>query len=479
MNIIEIVSDTLRYDAVAYHGVDPVGWDILQRPQTPHIDRFAASAMVFDRAYTGSFPTIPMRTDMITGRYTFPFRGWTPLPDDEITLAERLGEAGYVSMLICDTPHLIRDGHRFDRGFSAWHWTRGQEGDRAITDDVFVPEPCDPDKQRMPERHMDCHAKWRASGPTPCIGAPRPILLWRKPCPTPAAGWSASSGPTPHTHERFYLHIDAFDPHEPWDPPQHYVDLYDPGYQGQVVDHPRYDYVERFLTPEELRHCRALYAGEVTLVDRWLGHLFETIERLGLYENTAVLFLSDHGHYIGDHGRVGKSGDGPDGPWPFYREVNQMVAIRSPMARVPGGVSGGRTAFLTQPVDILPTILDLTGVALPEGLHGISLKPLLYGQELAPAREVAVTSPGLTDDPASPVCSTITDGRWALQYRGPDYPAELHDLDQDPAQTRNVYAEERGEAERLHLAYLELLHRAGAAPERVALRDRLPDGDLC
>ena len=152
MNIIEIVSDTLRYDAVAYHGVDPVDWDILQRPQTPHIDRFAATAMVFDRAYNGSFPTIPLRTDMITGRYTFPFRVWTPLPDDEVTLAERLGEAGYVSMLICDTPHLVRDGHRFDRGFSAWHWNRGQEGDRTITDDVFVPEPCDPDKQRMPER---------------------------------------------------------------------------------------------------------------------------------------------------------------------------------------------------------------------------------------------------------------------------------------------------------------------------------------
>ncbi len=128
--------------------------------------------------------------------------------------------------------------------------------------------------------------------------------------------------------------------------------------------------------------------------------------------------------------------------------------------------------------DILPTLLDLTGVALPEGLHGVSLKPLLYGQELAPAREVAVTSPGLTDDPASPVCSTITDGRWVLQYRGPDHPAELHDLAQDPAQSRNLYPQQRGEAERLHLGYLELLRRAGAAPERIALRELLPDRDL-
>ena len=119
VNIILIVSDTLRYDCVSYHGRDPYRWDLRDRPRTPCIDRFAAQALVFDRAYTGSFPTIPMRSEIISGRLTFPYRGWTPLPEDETILAEELTQAGYVSSLICDTPHLMRDGHRFDRGFSA------------------------------------------------------------------------------------------------------------------------------------------------------------------------------------------------------------------------------------------------------------------------------------------------------------------------------------------------------------------------
>lgn len=256
MNVILVVSDTLRYDCVSYHRVDPYRWDIRNRPRTPHIDRFAERALVFDRAYTGSFPTIPMRTDMITGKLTFPYRGWTPLPEDEAILAEELTNAGYVSMLICDTPHLVRDGHRFDRGFSAWHWNRGQEGDRAITDDVPVVPPCDAAKQRLPERHLRCHLKWRTVH-WQCEEDTFVAKTMRDAC-----RWLERN----YTHSNFFLWVDAFDPHEPWDPPLHYVDMYDPGYEGQVVDHPRYDY-QSFLRPEELRHCRALYAGEVTLVD--------------------------------------------------------------------------------------------------------------------------------------------------------------------------------------------------------------------
>jgi arylsulfatase A-like enzyme len=271
-----------------------------------------------------------------------------------------------------------------------------------------------------------------------------------------------------HTHDKFFLYVDAFDPHEPWDPPQHYRDMYDPGYTGEVVDHPLYDYCD-YLAPEELRHCQALYAGEATMVDTWLGRLFETMEHLGLYEDTAVLFLSDHGHYIGDHGRVGKSGLGPDGPWPLYEEVAHINF----MARVPGGVQGARLDFLAQPVDIMPTILDLAGVPIPGVVHGQSLKPLFFGGAL-PQRPITVTSPGLTDDASSPVCSSITDGAWTLHYRGPNYPAELYDLEQDEAQEHNLHGERTEEAQRLHRAYLELLRRVGTSDAKISLREVLP-----
>jgi len=458
MNIILIVSDTLRYDCVGYHGVDPYRWDIRDRPRTPHIDRFAAQSLVFDRAYTGSFPTIPMRSEMLSGKLTFPYRGWTPLPEDEVVLADLLGQAGYTSMLICDTPHLMRDGHRFDRGFSAWHWNRGQEGDRAITDDIEVVPPCDSAKQRLPERHLRCHLKWT----TAHWGAEEDTFVATT--MRDACRWLERN----YTHPNFFLWVDAFDPHEPWDPPPYYVDMYDPGYEGQVVDHPRYDYQD-FLTPEELRHVRALYAGEVTLVDTWVGRLFETIEHLGLYEDTAVLFLSDHGHYIGDHGRVGKSGSGPDGPWPFYQEINHIVM----MGRVPGGVQGARTDILVQPADVMPTVLELCGMEIPHCLHGASFAPAFYGGS-PPQRPVIVTSPGLTGSPERPVCSAITDGAWTLQYRGPRYPAELHHLPSDPFMLQNVYTRERAQAKRLHCAYLDLLREVGTEEHKLALRAELP-----
>jgi arylsulfatase A-like enzyme len=182
-----------------------------------------------------------------------------------------------------------------------------------------------------------------------------------------------------------------------------------------------------------------------------------------------VLFLSDYGHYIGDHGRVGKSGQGPDGPWPLYEEVAHINL----MGRVPAGLQGTRLDFLAQPVDTMPTILDLAGLPIPDSVHGQSLKPLFFGESL-PQRPITVTSLGLSSDASSSVCSSITDGAWTLHYRGPNHPAELYDLEEDEAQEHNLYSERIEEAERLHTAHLELLERVGADSRKVFLRRDLP-----
>ncbi|HIE19173.1 TPA: sulfatase, partial [Candidatus Bathyarchaeota archaeon] len=118
MNIIQIVSDTFRRDYLGCYGNDWI--------HTEHLDRFAGNSVIFDRAYVASFPTIPHRHDLFTGRYTFIYSMWAPLPRDEIIISQLLRQAGYVTMLIVDTPHMIRDAHYFDRGFDAWWWIRGQ-----------------------------------------------------------------------------------------------------------------------------------------------------------------------------------------------------------------------------------------------------------------------------------------------------------------------------------------------------------------
>jgi len=454
MNIITIMTDTFRYDHLGFTGRCP-WW----KAHTPNLDEFAKKCVVLDRAYQASFPTIPTRTDMFTGWLTFPFRGWTPLPPSKKVLAQYLTEAGYVTMLICDTPHLMRDGHQFDRGFLGWEWLRGQEGDRAITDDVPVPLQCAPEKVRGPERMQQHHYRWRAAnwkGEEDTFVA----RTMRRAC-----DWLERN----HTHEKFFLYIDTFDPHEPWDPPQNYVDLYDPGYKGEIVDHPRYDYCD-FLSPAELRHTQALYSGECTLVDAWIGKLLAKVDQLGLMESTAITIISDHGHYVGDHGRVGKSGSGPDGPWPFYEPVSHIVW----MWYLPGAAGGRREGLLAQPTDFFPTIMALADLPVAERIDGVSLLPLLRGRQSAPGREVAVTSSQLPDSRRWGACSSITDGDWTLHYRGQNFPAELYHLTEDPAETQNVFAEHRDEAKRLHAAHLDVLRSAGTDKKKFALRRKLP-----
>jgi arylsulfatase A-like enzyme len=144
------------------------------------------------------------------------------------------------------------------------------------------------------------------------------------------------------------------------------------------------------------------------------------------------------------------------------------------LARVPGTAAGSRIDSLVQPVDVAPTILGLAGVPIPQDMQGLCLLPLL--REGTPIqRPICVTSRALPESPGEALCSTITDGRWTLQYRGADHPAELHDLASDPAQLHNRYREHRDQAERLHDAYISLLERLGTPSGKLALRTRLPD----
>ena len=110
MNIIVLVSDTFRYDYLGCNGNAWIG--------TAALDRFAERAVCFDRHYLSSFPTIPNRTDLFTGRYSFPFHGWKALDSGIPVLSTIFGAAGYQSQLICDTPHLMKGVHHFDRGLT-------------------------------------------------------------------------------------------------------------------------------------------------------------------------------------------------------------------------------------------------------------------------------------------------------------------------------------------------------------------------
>ena len=461
MNIILIVSDSLRADHVRVyqelwrernpHGGPPVAPYF--RLHTPHLDRLAAEGALFEHAHAGSYATVPNRYELLTGRFVCTYtRGWEPLPAHEIVLAQVLGDAGYTSMLILDTPNLLRDGYHYDRGYSAWHWIRGQEGDRYRTAPLHVELPCAPEKLRTNPRYPEGTAVVQylrnvadRRGEEDYF-APQTFGT--------AIRWLEENA----GRDRFFLHIDTFDPHEPWDPPSRYVDLYDPGYTGEEVIYPRYGSTD-VLSDAELHHCRALYAAEVTMVDRWVGKLLQAVDDLGLRENTAIFFLADHGFVLGEHGWIGKD------TFPLYEVLNHVPLLM----RIPGVPGGQVIPAYAQAADLMPTILDLCGVVAPGTRHGRSLLPVLRSNA-EHVREVCISTtslatPAAQDSAQAGLRTMIQRPGWAMLY-GPGAAPRLFDTTNDPRQEHNVYDTYPEIARELHAAFVAFL-REVQAPEAV------------
>jgi arylsulfatase A-like enzyme len=450
MNVIVVLTDTLRRDHLSVYGTPPWGWKV----HTPNIDRFAAESLIFDRFYQGSFPTGPTVQDMLTGQYWFHTLGWSPLPDDVPTLQQVLGDAGYVSMCITDCHPYFYPGANYHRDFTGFEWIRGQQADKYRTSPKHVEPPCDPAKTRQYEKLVAQHLRnTRGRTHESEWFAPRVFQT--------AMDWIDENAAE---HENFFLYVHSFDVHEPWDPPQHYVDLYDPGYEGEEIILPRYDRTG-YMTDSELRHCRALYSAEISMVDRWFGKFVDRLDDAGKADDTAVIFTADHGFYLGDHGYIGKHTVlDPKLGWPLYEEIGHCPMFM----RIPGQKSA-RNNTLCQHVDLMPTLLDLTMTPHPTQMYGKSLLPSIDGAE-AKGRGIAINSDTLQTDADTRVYSTITDGERTLVYAGANAPPELYDLNRDPRQGKNIIVEEYAEAKELHRRYVAELELIGTVEEKLALR---------
>jgi len=375
-NTVIVIADTLRRDHLGLYGNPWI--------RTPHLDAFGARSVVFDRAIVGSFACMPNRQDCWTGCYSYLDGPWRSLSDADIEFPIYLEQAGRRSMLISDQVHMFiqsapRPGHaarsgsayngNYHRAFTGWEHIRGQAHDPWRTDSIEdVPLPCDPAKIKFMDSFRQHQRNTRQRQREEDYFAPQVFRA--------AADWAERN----HTEDGFCLVVDCFDPHEPWDPPRYYAELYDPGYRGEEVGYPPYGPAD-IMSPAELRHMRALYAGEVTMVDRWLGFFLEKLDYLGLLDNTLVAITSDHGHMLGEHGRVGKDPDTL-----FYPEVARVpLIVWDP--RLDG--QGRRDNALAQTIDLCPTILDAMGAQAPAGIHGRSLLPRL-ADPAAPWRAHAI-----------------------------------------------------------------------------------------
>ncbi|MCM8821576.1 MAG: sulfatase [Candidatus Omnitrophica bacterium] len=455
MNIIIIVSDTLRRDHLGCYGN---GWI-----STPNIDKFSRISLTFENTYIGSFPTVPNRRDLFTGRFTFTYTDWSPLTAEEVVISEILEKQGYLSMFIADTPHTTAPGYNYQRGFSAWLKIRGQEGDPITTDPVDIKLPCAPHKLRNPERVKQMlrnNLLRKSEEDYFCAQTMRQACMWLE----------------KNYREKFFLYVDTFDPHEPWDPPHYYVDMYDRNYDGEEVIYPVYGPCD-YLTKREIKHIRAHYAGEVTLVDRWVGRLFQKIEDLDLLNNTIIVFTTDHGFYHGEHHLMGKSiiTEKYQGLAPLYEEVTQIPLIMYIPKTKSRKIKG-----LVQIPDITATILDLVKAKHDVRMDGKSLLPLI--EKNKKIRNFAVSAPSIiygstggqkvtitTDDgwtlisglkisETKEYITRIVDGQVRIQKPlSRNLEPELYYLPHDPSQNKNIFSKNKEKAKQIHAKFVEFL----------------------
>ncbi|MFZ7104231.1 MAG: sulfatase [Peptococcaceae bacterium] len=430
MNTILIISDTFRYDNLSCYGKTGV--------KTPNLDRLAGESYIFDNAYLGSFPTVPNRLDIMNGCFNFIDHEWCPLPAGTVTLQQILSASGYVTQMIIDNPHLVENGFNYERGFDGWEWIRGHESDRWKSMPRDIELPADPGKLNnahfVLKNYLRNTAWWKSEEDRFVARSVKEACRWLE------AGQDA---------EKFFLYLDLFDPHEPWDAPEEYVKMYETDYGGEEVIYPYNDFWQNFVSEEELKHMRAMYKGSVTLVDRWIGVLLDKIEKLGLKEDTAVIFTSDHGFLFGEHGLVGKSIKPEHGYYEACRMYNEIRRVPL-LIRLPGQQHGEHIKALVQSPDLMPTILELSGLVAtesvggkanisalqcgifytkdwrfdPEKIHGKSLMPLLRG-EMKEFRDIAVSSNTLIHHTSGVAkCAVVTEDGWCLHFAG-DYAEEV------------------------------------------------------
>jgi arylsulfatase A-like enzyme len=339
---IFILLDSLNRDYLPIYGNKWV--------QTPHIQRLAQQGVIFDNHWLGSAPCMPARRDILTGRLNFLERGWGPIEPFDIPFTRLLREAGIRSHMETDHYHYFHvGGENYHTQFDTYAFHRGQEVDPWRSS---VSPPKEPEHLgRWSEQYELNRQSFRTAADYPTPKTFNGAIEWLK----------ANEGA-----DDYVLWVEGFDPHEPFDCPQEYLDRYADDWIGPRYDWTSYRKVEE--SDEATTHLRKQYAGTVSMADEYLGKLFDELDRQRIAEDVLIILTTDHGHLIGEHDATGKN------RWHVWNELGKLPLV----IKLPGNRHAGeRRGQLTQNIDVMPTLLDYFNVGIDHAIHGESLKGVL------------------------------------------------------------------------------------------------------
>jgi arylsulfatase A-like enzyme len=333
------------------------------RVRTPHLDRLAAEGLRFDRAFCACPLSTPSRQAFWTGRYPRSIGvtlSPTPLPADEVTLPALLNRLGYETAAFGKTHFYAPRSYDFDLSVDLGDhrvWL-ARQGVQPLPRGLHVLGPWLPFSTPA--------SVWLNSACRPygAVDADMAGTFFAN----QAANWL--EGP----HEGpFFLYVSFYETHSPFWFPIEFRGRHDPRTfpipETGPDDLDEIPPVFRDLSREDKQGILAAYHTSAEFLDKNVGLVLDALERCGRAADTLVLFTSDHGYLLGQHGR-------------FEKHCCFEPAVRSALLlRWPGRIAPAQTsAALVELVDLVPTILEACGGPIPPNLHGRSLTPLLHGQ---------------------------------------------------------------------------------------------------
>lgn len=354
MRVIFVLFDSLNRSALECYGGSI---------STPNFNRLAARSTIFDRYYVGSMPCMPARRDMHTGRLNFLHRSWGPIEVFDESFVISMRKNGIYTHLTSDHNHYFEDGGAtYHNRYNTYDFIRGQESDAWVAmvqpplerfQEMYHPKQFG--EERAPQRIQgminETRFKTEEDFPTTkCFDAAFDFL-------------NENRGT-----DSWFLHLECFDPHEPFVAPESYRRDYQNDYDGPIYNWPQY---RESLddTPAEVAEIRANYAALVAFCDAQFGRLMDYMDAHEMWEDTAVVLTTDHGFMLGEHDWYGKI------RMPFFNETTHIpLLIHDPRVSESWGT---RNHALVQAIDLSTTFLDFFDLPPNEYSLGSSILPLL------------------------------------------------------------------------------------------------------
>ncbi len=349
-------------DSLNRHFLSAYGSEIAK---TPNIDRLCGKSVRFTNHFAGSLPCMPARREMMTGRTNFLEAPWGPIePFDDCLPVELRKQAKVYSHMITDHYHYFHSGgEAYHTLFDSWEFVRGQESDvwRPL-----VKPPETPNFKGKNTRPYWANRQFMDSESDEDYSTPQ--------CFMRAMDFLENN----HDQDNWHLHLEVFDPHEPFACPKKYRDMYDDQWDDEKCHYDWPQYAPADEDNEAVQHIRKSYAATLTMADHWLGKLLDKMDQHDMWKDTAIVLTTDHGHLLGEHGYYAKN---------YMMDYTELAHIplfmHIPGMHIPGGQSdAGKTVnSLSATIDMMPTLMDLHGCKTPKSAHGKSLLHLLDNDE--------------------------------------------------------------------------------------------------